>query len=345
MKKMLVFIAIAVLLVSFIGFAFARDAIRITASTVNNGSADNNEAIQVCLDECPVGCTAPEYRPCASDGERYCNICTIECYGLQEVNDSFCENQDDDEDETEEEECEAWTCTKWSACVDGVRTRTCTESLTCVDDDEEPKTSKNCTEKEKVQWNKKTTDCPLNCTCTGRVTKCLLADGTREMTVVAGKSGNTIIQVKGVNGSTTVTIYKSEDGKLYGVFRNNETKRIKMLPDQVREKIKERLAKRLHEEKIELDEDGTYKYEARERARLFAIIPVKLRVLAEINPETGEVVKFRRAWWTFLTNKEEEDLIVGGSCGTVSPDSRDECCKDKGYDIYNSEKAECVFAE
>ncbi len=389
MKKVLVFIAITILLVSFLSFVTSREALRITASAVNNGSADdsedekvccsitpvvleptstyewkdskdcdntgdngeplvgaNNEIVnddfcedetEQCLDECPVGCASPENRICASNGEKYCNTCAIECYGLTEAEDSVCEDETEDE-----EECEAWTCTKWGACVNNARTRACSKVASCVSDDEKPKTSKSCIEKEKIEWNKKSTDCPFNCTCTGKVTKCLLADGTREMTVVAGKSGNTIIQVKGANGSTTVTLYKDEDGALYGVFKNNETKKIKMLPDQVQYKITERTAELFEDEEIELSEDGTYKYQARERVKLFAFIPVKLRVNAEIDPETGEIVKFRKSWWTFLTNRDQ-GLIAGNSCGTVSPTGRDVCCRSMGFDSYDADKAECVF--
>ena len=115
-----------------------------------------------------------------------------------------------------------------------------------------------------------------------------------------------------------------------------------MLPDQVKEKIRERLQRQLEDEKIELSEDGTYLYQAKNKARLFAVFPVKVKVVAEVNSETGEVIKFKKAWWAFLA-KEEGDLIVGASCGTVTPGYNDECCVNKGYDLYNTETGECEF--
>jgi len=66
--------------------------------------------------------------------------------------------------------------------------------------------------KERINVN-----CPETCTCTGSTIKCTLANG-REMTIFAGNSGNVIVQVKGENMSTNVTLYKA-DGKLYGVFQ------------------------------------------------------------------------------------------------------------------------------
>ena len=33
-----------------------------------------------------------------------------------------------------------------------------------------------------------------------------------------------------------------------------------------------------------------------------------------------------------------DNLAVGGSCATVSPDSRESCCKERGYESWDSEK-------
>jgi hypothetical protein len=186
-------------------------------------------------------------------------------------------------------------------------------------------------------------ECPEKCTCTGSITKCQLNNGTREMTITAGESGNTIIQVKGIDGTTKVALYKSEDGKLYAVTKNNETRRIRLLPDQVIERIKKRLKNKLENENITLDEDGVYKYEARKRARLFFIIPVKERVNAELDPETGEIVRVRNSWWGFLAKDEESETVLGESCGTVTPGQNDACCQNKGYDFWNSETEQCEF--
>ncbi|GAJ22138.1 unnamed protein product, partial [marine sediment metagenome] len=58
--------------------------------------------------------------------------------------------------------------------------------------------------------------CPANCTCVGSTIKCEI-EGGRHMTVMAGKSGNMIVQVKKVNMSTKVSLYRHE-GKVYGKF-------------------------------------------------------------------------------------------------------------------------------
>jgi hypothetical protein len=186
-------------------------------------------------------------------------------------------------------------------------------------------------------------ECPESCTCTGSVVKCQLASG-KEITITAGKSGNTIVQVKGENMSTNVILYKLE-GKIYGVFKNNETKIVRMLPDQVKERIREKIARRLEKENITLNENGSYQYDGEKRKKLFFFIPVKVRVRAEIDAETGEVISISKPkWWEFLA-KDEGERIVGASCGTVTPGQNDECCQTKGYGAWDSETSECVFSE
>ena len=196
--------------------------------------------------------------------------------------------------------------------------------------------------KNRLQIHLNATECPDNCTCAGSTIKCWI-NGQREMTVVAGRSGNVIVQVKGVNASTNVTLYKSE-GKLYGVFEGNETKRI-MTPEQVQEKIREKKQKRWEEHNITLDEDGYYRVQSKKKARLFLLIPVREKVRTQIDAETGEIVRVRNPWWGFLARDMKEEPLVGASCGTVTPGYNDECCVNKGYDAWDAEAVECIFNE
>jgi len=148
-------------------------------------------------------------------------------------------------------------------------------------------------------------ECPENCTCAGSTTTCQLQN-QRRITISAGKSGNTIMQVKEIDASTDVTLYKSDD-KMYGVFKNNETREIKVFPDEVQEKIRERIQERLENQTMKLDEEGIYQIQAEKRARLFGFISVRARINAEIDSETGEVLRVRRPWWNFLAADEENE--------------------------------------
>jgi hypothetical protein len=161
--------------------------------------------------------------------------------------------------------------------------------------------------------------CPDNCTCTGSAIKCATADGNREMIIRTGKSGNTIVQVKNSNMSTMVSLFKSEDGEVFGVFKGNQTKKI-VLPDKASEVAKQRIQQRIKEkhrnqkrimledEEIELNEEGYYEAKAKKKARLFWIIPVKEHVNTQIDAETGVVVKQKHSWWGFLARDVREEV-------------------------------------
>lgn len=69
----------------------------------------------------------------------------------------------------------------------------------------------------------------------------------------------------------------------------------------------------------------------------------KLRIKIEFNSETGEVTRTKNSWWGFLAKDVvDEEPPLGNSCSTVSPDSRGECCIQKGFYSYDQEKNECV---
>ncbi len=169
-------------------------------------------------------------------------------------------------------------------------------------------------------------ECPEECACSGSTVKCELDNGTRVMTVFAGKSGNVIVQVKNTNMSTNVTLYKS-DGKLVGVFNGNVTKEI-LLPDQIRERIQEHLMERdqkrnrtreinFTDENMTLGEDGYYYIQGKKKARLFWIIPVKEKLQYDIDAETGQIIKTKTRWWGFLAR----DLLTNASTNNTETDN------------------------
>jgi len=145
--------------------------------------------------------------------------------------------------------------------------------------------------------------CPAGCECMGSVIRCEFENGTRIMTITAGESGNMIVQIKGENMTTNVTLYKSGE-KVYGVFSGNETKEIKVLPDQVKENLKAKVKAKLQNEEVVLNGSGTYEYTAEKQARLFLVIPVKVPVKAEIDSSTGTVSNVQSQWWSFLAKDE-----------------------------------------
>ncbi len=146
---------------------------------------------------------------------------------------------------------------------------------------------------------------PENCQRTGAVIKCDI-EGGRVMAILAGNSGNTIVQVKGINMSTKAELYH-HDGKVYGIFKDNQTRAIEYLPDQVREIVRQRIHAQIEgNETIELNEEGEYEVEVKKRSRFLGIFKVKEKVRFHIDPETGEILNERAPWWSFLASDVKE---------------------------------------
>ena len=148
---------------------------------------------------------------------------------------------------------------------------------------------------------------PDNCSITGVVIKCQLKNGT-VMAVFAGKSGNTIIQVRGVNASTRVALYKDNNGTVYGNTSNNKSFIINYFPDQIRERIRARInASTEGNASIEIDEDGQYQVDVQKRARFLGIFKVRERVRFHVDPETGAILNEHAPWWGFLAKDEKDN--------------------------------------
>jgi len=151
--------------------------------------------------------------------------------------------------------------------------------------------------KEAVMNYLNSTECPENCTCAGNTIKCETENG-RVMTVIAGKSGNIIIQTKGINATTSVILIKNASGT-WGNF-SGKIKRIKYMPDE----IKERALKKLKIETctncdMTLNEDGNYVMNINGTYRVLWIFPKKAIVVTKVNSETGEVTVLKKPWWKF----------------------------------------------
>ena len=158
--------------------------------------------------------------------------------------------------------------------------------------------------KTKNQLKLNASEIPENCTKTGSVIRCELQQG-KAMVVMAGNSGNTIIKIDGENISTKAQLYH-HNGEIYGVFEN-KTKLIEYLPEQLKEKIRERTRARLNNTNITLNENGEYEYQAEKQARFLGLFKVKEKVKWHIDSETGEILKQKVPWWGFLANDIKEE--------------------------------------
>jgi len=305
MKKVMMFAMFAILLA---GFALASDN---DSNSLNdsNGAADENNSVISANDDgeeddennsedesgllgasCGTVTPGENNECCISKGYSSWNAEKFKCIGQNET----------------EEDCEAWKCTKWSACLNETATRKCVKTLqNCTTDSERPKLIRDCRVKEEFKFHEKLRDCPEACVCSGSTIKCTFENGTRVMTIYAGESGNVIVQIKNMNMSTNVTLYKNEEGKVYGTFKGNKTHEVK-LPDEIKEKLQNHTRVKYYNESMNLSEEGDYHMNAQKKARLFWMIPVREKVVYSIDSETGEVISTKTVWWGFLARDVKE---------------------------------------
>jgi trehalose-6-phosphatase len=57
---------------------------------------------------------------------------------------------------------------------------------------------------------------------------------------------------------------------------------------------------------INLTEDGYYQVQTKKKARLFWLVPVREKFRAQVDAETGEIIKIRNPWWGFLARDNKE---------------------------------------
>lgn len=108
---------------------------------------------------------------------------------------------------------------------------------------------------------------------------------------------------------------QGEDGKLQAKMSNGVNAEIKIMPDQANEKALERLQlKSCDDCIIELKEVGkgnetkmAYEIKTEKEARMFGIFKTRMNVEAQIDAETGEVIKSRKPWWAFLASEPAEE--------------------------------------
>ena len=335
MKKWVIALTISLFI---LGFASAWPS--ITAGAIDNSTGNSiNNSVNNSPDNSVNNSVSNQQQ---GEGDQQDNVQTAEDNQNQiQVQDQEREQSRNQSQSEFENECEAWDCSDWSDCMNGTQIRTCSQVANCTAQQEQPKIIKLCGEKEQFKTDAKSFECPENCNCDGSTVKCLLPNGDRELTIYAGNSGNIIVQVQGQNMSTNVTLYKA-DGKVYGTFENNQTREIKLLPDQVKERIRERLSTQLQNENITLDQNGTYQYTGEDQAKLLGVFNVNMKIQAELNSETGDITELSKPWWAFLASSQSQP-IVGGSCGTVAPDSRNSCCQTRGYNFWNETSVQCEF--
>ncbi len=103
---------------------------------------------------------------------------------------------------------------------------------------------------------------------------------------------------------------------LKAILSNGRFANIRIMPDIATLAALERLKAKCKENicKVELKEVGgekkklIYELETEKDGRLLFIFKMKMKVRAEIDPETGEVIKVIKPWWRILIKEKDEEV-------------------------------------
>lgn len=105
-----------------------------------------------------------------------------------------------------------------------------------------------------------------------------------------------------------------EQNRIHVTMSNGMNSEIKIMPDVASERALERLKLKMCENcTLELKEVGegnetkmAYEMKAQKRAKVLGIFGANMNVEADVDAETGEVIKSRKPWWAFLASESDE---------------------------------------
>jgi len=108
-------------------------------------------------------------------------------------------------------------------------------------------------------------------------------------------------------------LFEGNESELEVVLSDGNTTRIKVLPEQARERVRERLRTgNITNFSLEEIEDRNiphvvYNIETNQQGRFLGVFKLALKSETQIDPETGEVIDINRPWWAFLVSVSDEE--------------------------------------
>lgn len=142
-------------------------------------------------------------------------------------------------------------------------------------------------------------------------------ESTKLQVQTTSEFGSTIRSQDGnAEAKTSMKMSQGEDGKTYAELSNGMKAEVKVMPDTASEKALEVLGAKCEETGcvIELKEVGNgeeakaaYEVKAQKEVKVLGFVKSQMRVKAQVDAETGEVIRTRNAWWGFLAKKNLDE--------------------------------------
>jgi hypothetical protein len=141
----------------------------------------------------------------------------------------------------------------------------------------------------------------------------------KQMQIQTGAGNEVRLQVGNVEAKSNMQIGSEHDPvqnktMLKTQLSNGKNAEIKVMPNTASEKAIERLQLKVCNSEnnctIELKEVGSgeqvkvaYEVQAQKEARVLGLFKAKMQVQAQVDAETGEVIKTKKPWWAFLASE------------------------------------------
>lgn len=141
--------------------------------------------------------------------------------------------------------------------------------------------------------------------------------GSRGRSFSIKQQGNRMMmESNGRNADCPLCANIENQGNMFNArLSNGRNAEIKMMPDTAAETALQRLRLRNCNENcsIELKEVGqgqqtraAYELKTQRNSKVLGMFPAKMNVQAQVDAETGELVKVNKPWWAFLATEAEE---------------------------------------
>ena len=141
-----------------------------------------------------------------------------------------------------------------------------------------------------------------------------------QVQIQAQENSQFSLESGGVHANTNMqmTQEQTQNGTmLRATLSNGRFAEIKVMPDVASEIAMEHLRVRVCSEendcRIELKEVGqgeqvsaAYEVQVKKQARLFGLFGTRMQVQAQVDVQSGEVIRAQKAWWAFLATESED---------------------------------------
>ena len=143
----------------------------------------------------------------------------------------------------------------------------------------------------------------------------------QQITVQKQSNNKMQLKVNGISADCGLNLTQNQiqnKTKLETKLSNGRNAEVKVMPDTASETALQRLRlKNCVEEdgcNIELKEVGqgektklAYEVKTQRQSKVFGLFKAKMQVQAQVDAETGEIIRVKKPWWAFLASEPEEE--------------------------------------